>query len=217
MGSVGGMDLKLYTIDGRGEPTRLLLLIHGYGANEFHLASFGPLIDPGRSFLVAAPRGPMLLPPDGAAWWDIDVETFDFDYALLPASLAALDRLVDDVCADRGYERSQAVIGGFSQGAALALALGFQRSDKPRPAGVLCMSGVLLDAELVDWDLEAGRDVAVLVQHGDRDPFLPPARATEVAETLRAAGVDVEQHTYDMEHDIVLAGLQDAAAWLARH
>jgi phospholipase/carboxylesterase len=207
--------LKVYTIDGRGEPDRLLFLIHGYGANEFHLASYGPLIDPEARFLVAAARGPLELPPDGAAWWHIDSETFEFDFTALPGSLAALDDTLDELCAERGFDRTRAVIGGFSQGAALALALAFRRGARPRPAGVICLSGFLLDADQVEWDVAGGSPVPVFVGHGTDDPFLPPARAEQLVASLQGAGLPVEFHTYPMAHDISLDELVDLRAWLA--
>jgi phospholipase/carboxylesterase len=209
------VELKVYTIDGRGEPERLLFLIHGYGANEFHLASYGPLVDPGARFLVAAPRGPLALPPDGACWWDIDVQTFEFDFSLLPSSVAALDRAIDQLCSERRFDRSRAVIGGFSQGAALALALAFRRDAKTRPAAVICLSGFLLGAEQVDWDMAAGASVPVFVGHGTQDPFLGPNRAEEVRERLSEAGASVEFRTYPMAHDISLEELSDLRTWLS--
>jgi phospholipase/carboxylesterase len=209
------VELKVYTIDGRGEPERLLFLIHGYGANEFHLASYGPLVDPEARFLVAAPRGPLDLPPDGAAWWQIDAETFEFDFAALPTSLAALDRTIDRLCAEGGFDRSRGVIGGFSQGAALSLALAFRRGASTRPAGVVCLSGFLHEPSEVDWDVAGGSAVAVFVGHGRDDPFLGLDRARHVVDTLRSAGVEVDYHDYPVGHDISLDELADLRAWLA--
>jgi phospholipase/carboxylesterase len=207
--------LKVYTIDGRGEPDRLLFLVHGYGANEFHLAAYGPLVDPGARFLVAAPRGPIDLPPDGAAWWRIDPETFEFDLAELPGSLATLDEAIDRLCAQRGFDRARSVIGGFSQGAALSLALAFRRGASTRPAGVLCLSGFLHEPSEIDWDVAAGAGVPVFVAHGRNDPFLGLERAERVVGSLRNAGVEVEYHDYPMGHDICLEELVDLRAWLA--
>lgn len=208
------MQLKLYTIDGRGEPTRLLFLIHGYSANEFHLAAYGPLVDPEARFLVAAPRGPIHIPADGAAWWDLDLDTFEFDYSMLPASLAALDRTIDQLCAERGMDRSQAVVGGFSQGAALALALGF-RLGAPRLAGIVCLSGFVLEPHLIDWNVASNREVPVFVGHGDDDPFIGTERLEQTLSTLREAGVDVESHRYPIAHDISLDELNDLRVWLS--
>lgn len=208
------MQLKVYTIDGRGEPTRLLFLIHGYSANEFHLASYGPLVDPEARFLVAAPRGPLHIPNDGAAWWDLDLDTFEFDYSLLPGSLTALDRAIDQLCAERGMDRSQAVVGGFSQGAALALALGFRAGASPL-AGVVCLSGFVLEPHLIDWDVAANQQVPVFVGHGDNDPFLGADRLEQTLSMFREGGVEVESHQYPIAHDICLDELVHLGAWLS--
>jgi phospholipase/carboxylesterase len=208
------VELKLYTIDGRGEPSRLLFLLHGYSANEFHLAAYGPLIDPEARFLVAAPRGPLLVPADGAAWWDVDLETFEQDHALVPSVLRALDRTIDGVCRERGFSRDAAVIGGFSQGAALALALAFRRGA-PRHAGVVCLSGFLLDDRLVEWDLAANRDVPVFVGHGTDDPIIGSDRFDATVDALGSAGGAVHSRAYPMAHDIHLDELIDLRDWLA--
>ena len=207
------MELKLYTIDGRGEPSRLLLFLHGYSANEYHLAAYGPLIDPDARFLTASARGPLLVPPDGAAWWDIDLETFEQDHGLVPGVLRALDRLIDDLCRGRGFRREEAVLGGFSQGAALALALAFRRGA-PRHAGVVCLSGFLLDGPAVDWDVAANRDVPVFVGHGSQDPIIATERFDATVSTLREAGLVVDAHTYRTAHDIHLDELVDLRDWL---
>ncbi|MEZ5236234.1 MAG: alpha/beta hydrolase [Acidimicrobiia bacterium] len=208
------MQLKVYTIDGRGQPDRLLFLIHGFSANEFHLAAYGPLVDPEARFLVAAPRGPIHIPTDGAAWWDIDLETFEFDYSLLPGSLRALDRAIDELCAQHGMDRSRAIIGGFSQGAAISLALAFRRGA-PAVAGVVCLSGFRLDDAQVAWDVAGHAGLPVFVGHGDADPFLGLDRRDEVVAALEAGGATITSRTYPIGHDISLDELAELRAWLA--
>ena len=209
------VELKVYTIDGRGTPGRLLVLIHGFGANEFHLASYGPLIDPAARFLVAAPRGPIHIPADGAAWWDIDLQTFAFDYSLLDGSLAALDRTIDQLCADRGMTRADAVIGGFSQGGALSLALAYRRGAAA-VAGVICLSGFIIGDGLIDWDVAAHADTPAFVGHGVQDTFVGLDRSAETVELLTGNGVTVQSHEYPIGHDISLDELVDVTNWLAQ-
>lgn len=210
------MELKVYTIDGRGEPDRLLLLIHGFSANEYHLAALGPLIDPEARFWVAAPRGPLAVPPEGAAWWDIDTETYERDHRLFAPSLTALDRTIDRLCQDRGFDREETVVGGFSQGAALALALGFRRDARPL-AGVVVLSGFLVeDPAVVEWDVAGNAAVPVFVGHGTRDPFVGTKDHRRTVEVLTAAGVDVESHLFPMGHDITLEELELLRGWLSQ-
>ena len=54
-----------------------------------------------------------------------------------PPRSTAVDDLLDAACAEHGFDRNEAVVGGFSQGAGLALALGLGPSERARPAGVL--------------------------------------------------------------------------------
>ena len=209
------MELKVYTIDGRGEPSRLLLMIHGFSANEFHLAAYGPLLDPEARFWVAAPRGPLGVPPEGAAWWDIDTETYERDHRLFWPSVTALDRTIDRLCQQRGFRREETVVGGFSQGGALALALAFRRNALPL-AGVAVLSGFLVeDPAVVEWDVAGNAGVPVFVGHGTRDPFVGIKDFRHTVEVLTDAGVDVESHTFAMGHDITLEELDLFRTWLA--
>ena len=59
-----------YIIEGRGNPTKLLMLIHGYDANEYHLASLGPLMDAKEEYLIVAPRAPIQISERGVSWYD---------------------------------------------------------------------------------------------------------------------------------------------------
>ena len=71
------MTLTSYRIT-RDGADRLLFLMHGYTAEQHHLASYVPLVDPDERFTAIAPRGPMTMPDgDGAGWWHIDLDTFE--------------------------------------------------------------------------------------------------------------------------------------------
>ena len=83
----------------------------------------------------------------------------------------------------------------------------------PHPAAVLAMSPFVQHDEL-DMDVEAARDVPVLLQHGTEDPMIPVERTRESAAALLELGVPVVYREYPMEHQISLESLQDARAWL---
>jgi thioredoxin 1 len=131
------------------------------------------------------------------------------------AALDELDALVDEQCAQLGFDRSEAIFGGFSQGGGLALALGlFTPADgrpRVRPAGVLAMSPAAMTGP-VD---EGARDVRVLVQHGRDDPLIPVQRSRDLARDLRGFGIPTLYREYPMEHQVALEGLRDAREWLS--
>ena len=49
---------------------RVLLLLHGYGADERDLGGLLPYLDPEGHFATVLPRGPLAAPP-GFSWFDI--------------------------------------------------------------------------------------------------------------------------------------------------
>ena len=203
------MELVTHVVATGPSPARLFLLIHGKGADEHDLEPLLPYLDTGRRFQFVLPRAPVPFPP-GFMWYTTD--GIPRGGPELVSSVDALDDLLDRACADGGFDRSQAIVGGFSQGAALGLALGLRRSGRPRPAGILAMSGFLPETPGIDYDLEGAPPV--LIQHGSADPLIPVSRGQEAARTLSDAGVPVVYREYPMAHQVAVESLTDAAAWL---
>jgi thioredoxin len=195
---------------------RLLLLIHGYGADERDLAGLLPYLDPEGFFATVLPRGPVAAPP-GFSWYDIgSVGAGHVSDATFDASLRELDDLLDESCAEHGMARAEAIVGGFSQGGGLAVALGLGRSDRPHPAAVLALSTYLPDVEGIEYDWDAAATIPVLVQHGTDDPLIPVERGGRaLAEALHAHGVPTVYEEYPMGHAVALESMQSARAWLA--
>lgn len=200
-----------------GPPTaeRVLLLVHGYGADERDLGGLLPYLDPEGHFLAVLPRGPVAAPP-GFSWYDIgSVGAGHTTDATFLSSLQELDDLLDEVCAQHGKSRAEAVVGGFSQGGGLAVALGLRTSDRPHPAAVLAMSAYLPDVEGLEYDWTAAGAIPVLVQHGTEDPLIPVERGGRaLARALVDHGVPTTYGEYPMGHAVALESMQQARAWL---
>ncbi len=200
-----------------GPPTaeRVLLLVHGYGADERDLGGVLPYLDPEGRFLAVLPRGPVAAPP-GFAWFDLDsVQPGSVTDATFTAALEELDDLLDAVCGEHDLARGEAVVGGFSQGGALALALALRRSERAHPAGVLAFSAYLPDVEGVELDWDAAPSIPVLVQHGTDDPLIPvEAGGRALARGLMEHGVPTTYSEFPMGHSVAMAGLEEAHAWL---
>ena len=191
--------------------SRLGLLVHGYGADERDLGGLLPYLDPDGTLAVVLPRGPFPVPGSaGYAWYQmVPGDGAGGSYA---DALAQLDDLLDEQSAALALPRAEAIVGGFSQGAGLALGLALQRSERPRPLAVLAMSPAL---DLTGLEVDAEGAPPVLVQHGTHDPLIPVQRPRELARRLRVMGVPTVYREYPMEHQVALESLRDAAAWLA--
>ena len=201
----------IHHIVGTPQAARVLLLVHGYGADERDLGGLLPYLDPEGRFLSVLPRGPIAAPP-GFSWYDFGAGASG-DGALLE-SLQAVDDLLDEVCAEHGKPRAEAIVGGFSQGAALAVALAYRASDRPHPAAVLAMSAYLPEVEGLEYDWDAAPAIPALVQHGTDDALIPVERGRALAQTLESHGVPVTFEDYPMEHQVALESVQDAHRWL---
>jgi thioredoxin 1 len=206
------MDLITNVVKG-SESDRLLVLLHGYGADERDLGGLLSYLDPEGHYVVVLPRGPVAAPP-GYSWFGLAADDPAAAMEGFAAARTAIDDLIDAACAEHGIDRAKAVVGGFSQGAGLALAVGLGASTRVRPAGVLAMSPFVLP-DLLDLDTDGVRDVAVLLQHGTDDPMIPVARSRELAKTLAEAGMAVVYGEYPMGHEVTLESVQQAATWLA--
>jgi phospholipase/carboxylesterase len=189
-----------------------MLLVHGYGGSPDDVRAIVPYIDPAGRFVVVCPRAPNRVPGAGWRWYTSDPH--GHDARLFHASLGALDDLVDDLCAGHGLQRSEAVFSGISQGSSMAYALALG-PFRPRPAGVVAMSGFLVDVDGFEYDWEADDLPPVLIQHGVRDRSYPIPLLRRLETRLRGHGVPVVVQEYPMAHEVTRASLADQAAWLA--
>ena len=208
------MTLTQYRID-RGGADRLLFLMHGYTAEQHHLASYVPLVYPDERFTAIAPRGPIDMPEgDGAGWWTIDLQTFEHDWSQFSISLDTLEQFIEAEASAAGIPLERCVVGGFSQGGFLALALA-GRPNGPRYAGVWAMCCGVPEAEDVPVDLSQGGGRPVLFQWGTKDIVIGPERPQHLIGVLDDGGWNVRHHSYDMAHSQTIEMMVDARDWLA--
>lgn len=207
------MSLTSYRIEREGVD-RLLFLMHGYSAEQHHLAAYVPLIDPDERFSAIAPRGPIDLPDgDGAAWWSYDQADSASSRHSMSSSLAALEAFIAEEAQRAGVPLERCVVGGFSQGGYLALALA-GKSDGPRYGGVWAICCGMPTASGVSVDLSDGGGRPALYQWGTRDTLIGPDQPREVIAALEAGGWDLRTRSYDMGHTQTIEMMIDARDWL---
>jgi phospholipase/carboxylesterase len=177
-----------------GEPEGALVLLHGRGADENDLYPLLDILDPERRLLGVTPGGPLHLPPGGRHWYALggiptpDPSTF---LSTAPRLAAFLDGL--------SVPMERVVLGGFSQGTVMSWAMSLG-PDRPRPAGVVAMSGFLPRVDGYSLDPSRLAGVPVAVAHGALDPVISARFGAEAAETLAAAGADLLRLETDVPH-----------------
>ena len=98
------MDLVTNVVTG-SNADRLLLLLHGYGADERDLGGLLGYLDPDGRFATVLPRGRVAAPP-GFSWFDMASEEPDDIADAFAEALAAVDDLLDAACAEHGFARA---------------------------------------------------------------------------------------------------------------
>jgi phospholipase/carboxylesterase len=201
---MAGIDDLSHTVRrAAGEPEGALVLLHGRGTSDQDIAPLLDELDPDRRLVGVAPRGPLSLPPGGAHWYAIrsvgypGPDTFFPTYERLGGWLDALPDAL-------GVPVERTVLGGFSQGAVMAYALGLGEG-RPRPAALVALSGFVPTVEGFTLDLDVLDGFPVAIGHGSLDPVIEARFARSARDRLEAAGAEVlfrespVAHTLDPE------------------
>jgi len=191
-----------------------LVLMHGRGADELDLMPLLDLLDPEQRLVGLAPRGPLALPPGGAHWYAVREIGFpDPDTFLL--TFAEASEWLDAALEEAGVEPGRIVLGGFSQGAVMSHALGLA-ATRPRPAGIIAMSGFIPTVEGFELDLESRAGMPVSISHGTYDPVIGVEFGRDARDRLEAAGLEVAYREDPVAHQIAPGAIAQARAMLAK-
>lgn len=200
------LEARLYPPD--AVPGKLIVVLHGRGDSMDGFAWLpGALSLPGVAFLF-------LNAPDayfgGYSWYDLPPNQGPG----ILRSRALLTGVLDDMLA-RGWQASDVLVFGFSQGCLMAVDVAARYPH--RLAGVCGISGYVFFAEELQTECTPeAREVAWWVSAGTQDHVVPYALTAEGVEAMRDAGLAVEWHAYQKGHTIDPAReLPELRAWIA--
>lgn len=200
-----------------------VIFLHGLGADGHDFEPVAPMLrtDGVRYVFPHAPSIPVTI--NGGfvmpAWYDIRSLSFDDnareDAAQIEASARRISALVQ--CErDRGIPADRIVIGGFSQGAAMAVHVAVRHPE--RLAGVLALSGYLVLADRLGRERsEANRSTPMLVCHGHGDDVVPIAAGRASLAALKATAdpdAAIEWHAFPIGHEVSTDEIATVGAWL---
>lgn len=195
----------------RERPDSALIWLHGLGDTEEGWKSILEEFLPGRCKLVT-PRAPLnpVTCNDGESmtcWFDM--ETLPIDARCLPPNhgcsvqdliIAAktVHAIINDLV-ESGISSDRIVIGGFSQGGAVAL---FSSLTSPyKVAGCIVFSGLFLCHDTFPrWAHPANTNLDVLWCHGSKDEAVHPSLQQEGCDALAQAGVSVKRMQFSGGH-----------------
>jgi phospholipase/carboxylesterase len=157
------------------------------------------------------PRGPLSLPPGGAHWYELGELGYPPPDSFLPTYVAASEFL-DDLAAQTGIPPERTVLGGFSQGSMMSYALGLG-AGRPRPAGILALSGFFPQVEGLEINLEPPLP-PVAIGHGTLDNVIGVEWGRRARALLEGAGAEVLYRETPMFHQIDPEFVGEIRDWL---
>ena len=173
---------------------RLLIMLHGLGDSiEGYRWMPEALKLPWLNYLLVNA-------PDeyygGYSWYDFAGENLPG----VKRSRQLLFELLDEQVRS-GFETSQTVLGGFSQGCLMSIDVGLRYPR--RFAGIVGISGYISEPDKLVAELSpVAFQQRLLITHGTVDPMIPFALVREQINLLKGAGLRIEWHKFVKGHTI---------------
>jgi phospholipase/carboxylesterase len=194
-------------------PKRLVVLLHGLGADGNDLFGLVPALAPAlpdTAFMSPDAPFPCDMAPYGRQWFSLQTRTAEAIQAGVRASAAILDGFLDEALETLGLDGTKLALIGFSQGTMMSLYVGPRRAKQL--AGIVGYSG-----RLVGDTSEFKSKPPILLVHGDADQVVPPDSLPLAIAALEKAGVPVEAVTRPgLGHGIDEEGLKRGRDFLVK-
>jgi phospholipase/carboxylesterase len=198
-----------------------VIWLHGLGADRYDFMPVAEFLQERllstRFIMPQAPTQPVTINGGYAmpSWYDIKAMTpaRAIDKAQLEASAAQVIALIEAERA-KGIDLTRIVLAGFSQGGAVVLHTAYVQWQEAL-GGVLALS-TYAPTFSDEHQLSACQQrTPALCLHGVHDPVVVPSMGRTAFEYLNTWGVPARWQEYPMEHEVVVAELNDIHDWLS--
>ena len=197
-----------------GKPRRLVILLHGLGADGNDLIGLVPYwarLLPDAEFLSPNAPFPCDMAPYGYQWFSSQDRSPEAVLGGVRAAAPILDAFIDEALEERGLGSSDLALVGFSQGTMMSLFVGLRRAEPV--AGIVGFSGRLLAPELLASEVRSRPPILLI--HGTEDAVVPHSSLAAAENELKAAGVPVETvSSVGIGHSIDDQGLRRGGQFL---
>jgi phospholipase/carboxylesterase len=212
-----------------GGPGPAVVLLHGFGAPGDDLVSLWRGLMVPHSVRFVFPVAPILLDrvyQDARAWWMVDyarmqramrgdlAELASYVPPGLVQARAQVLAVLDDVEEKLGVSGDEIVLGGFSQGANLAADIALVARRKL--AGLVMLSGGILEEAAWVEGMGARPDLPVLISHGTRDEVLPYPLSQRLRDRFRENGIEPTWVSFNGGHEIPWSVTEELGPFLCR-
>ena len=199
--------------ESNGKQPPLLILLHGYGANEDDLFSLAPFVD--ERFFIVCVRAPIRIGMGSYAWFRLGFtpEGILIDPHEVETARQTLRKFVDEAIAAYHVDPKAVFLLGFSQGAMMSLDLALR--EPSLTAGVAALSGRIMPSSNEHFaTVDELIGLPIFMAHGTSDPVLPISHGRDGRDQLRELPVSLTYREYEMGHEICEQELRDLTEWL---
>ncbi|MGP9832439.1 alpha/beta hydrolase [Marinobacter sp. NSM] len=206
--------LNTLQIDTGDNPQTTVIWLHGLGASghdfepvvpefRFSQAQSIRFIFPHAPELPVTINGGMVMP----AWYDILAMDVDrkVDTEQLRASAGLVAELIRQE-RERGIASENIILGGFSQGGAVAYELALSYPE--RLGGLFALSTYFATADSIQLS-EANRKLPIFIGHGRFDPIVAEHLGLAAQKRLQDLGYEPAYYCYGMEHSLCLEEIRE--------
>jgi phospholipase/carboxylesterase len=221
----------------KSKPNVLLVLCHGYGApgtdlvNVFEdILHFIPDDADKPAFLF--PEAPVDLSEEGIgggrAWWPLNMaqlmqmsatNSFGEMRDTIPDGIdlarEMLCKCIHECCEQQGWQDQPIVLGGFSQGAMLAVDTAL-RGTLEHLVGLVVFSGALICESIWAQTQDKLKSMLFVQSHGRQDQILPIQTGRWLSTFLRNAGCVGSLEEFNGPHTISSEAIERTAALLSQ-
>lgn len=219
--------IDLWEIQGdEGAPA--VMLFHGYGADGSDLVSLASLYQGPIKPHFYFPTGPMEVPIapgySGRGWFPIDIELLKAAIqgkksqnvvSAFPKEYSQIRQVISLLIAELDIPLSKLFLGGFSQGAILALDAALHAPEKI--GGLLLFSGILVNEEEWEKRISQYAGMPFFQSHGKEDSLLPFERAVALEQFLKKGGLIGHLNAFHGGHEIPHSLTPKINAFLNEH
>ena len=203
---------------GSSQPEDVVIWLHGLGASGHDFVPVVPMMQrPNTRFVFPhAPKRPVTINMGFVmpAWYDIvhmDERPNREPADQVIEATNQINALIEDQIA-QGIKPERIILGGFSQGGAMALHAGV-RFPKTL-GGIMVLSAYELRAETRSSEIHPSNAATPMIFcHGRYDQVVPMSRGSKAYKAYATDKRSCQWHEYPIAHEVCIEELEDIAKW----
>ena len=196
------------------ENSKVIYLIHGYGADKNDLFSFADYLPV--SLTVIAIQAPYSMPfGGGAAWYSLELGPNGehlSDVAQAKESVKMIGDFIDSSIEGYGFDKDNTFVLGFSQGAILSYSLVLNNPSKFKY--VLPLSGFIMNEIMPESFDKDYSNLDFYSAHGTMDGVISIDRGRTVSTLLKKLNIKHIYHEFPAAHSIAQKEFEEVISWL---